>query len=83
MEKEHRGELFARDLGGERVMADRIEHLAARVEMDLAGRRLDQALAALFPDFSRSRLVELADYTQRSFLFRLAVRSAKLFAPIL
>jgi len=37
-------------------MSDRIEHLVARVEADLAGLRLDQALAALFPDFSRSRL---------------------------
>ncbi|HSQ83183.1 MAG TPA: phospholipase D-like domain-containing protein, partial [Desulfobacterales bacterium] len=34
-------------------------------------------------DFSRSRSVELTDYTQRSFFFKLAVRSARLFAPIL
>jgi hypothetical protein len=34
-------------------------------------------------DFSRSRLIELAVYTQQSFLFRLAVRSARSFAPIL
>jgi cardiolipin synthase len=34
-------------------------------------------------DFSRSRPVELTDYTQRSFFFKLAVRSAKLLAPIL
>jgi 23S rRNA pseudouridine1911/1915/1917 synthase len=37
-------------------MSDRIEHLEARVEAGLAGHRLDQALVALFPDFSRSRL---------------------------
>jgi len=37
----------------------------------------------LHEDFSRSRLVELADYTQRSFFFKLAVRSARLLAPIL
>jgi cardiolipin synthase len=34
-------------------------------------------------DFSRSRPVELTDYTQRSFFFKLAVRSARLLAPIL
>ena len=34
-------------------------------------------------DFSRSRSVELTDYTQRSFFFKLAVRSARLLAPIL
>jgi len=34
-------------------------------------------------DFSRSHLVELTDYTHRSFFFRLAVRSARLLAPIL
>jgi cardiolipin synthase len=34
-------------------------------------------------DFSHSRVVELADYTQRSFFFKLAVRFARLFAPIL
>ena len=34
-------------------------------------------------DFSRSRTVELTDYTQRSFFFKLAVRSARLLAPIL
>ena len=37
----------------------------------------------LSDDFSRSRLVALTDYTQRSFFFRLAVRSARLLAPIL
>ena len=31
-------------------------HLSARVDSSLAGQRLDQALAALFTDFSRSRL---------------------------
>jgi cardiolipin synthase len=34
-------------------------------------------------DFSRSRPVKLPEYTQRSFFFRLAVRSARLVAPIL
>ena len=34
-------------------------------------------------DFSQSRPVELTDYTRRSFFFKLAVRSAKLLAPIL
>ena len=34
-------------------------------------------------DFSRSQTVELTDYTQRSFFFKLAVRSARLLAPIL
>jgi cardiolipin synthase len=34
-------------------------------------------------DFSRSRSVELTDYTQRSFFFKLVVRSARLFGPIL
>ena len=32
------------------------EKLTARVDFEQAGMRLDQALAALFPDFSRSRL---------------------------
>ncbi len=34
-------------------------------------------------DFSHSKIVELSDYTQRSFFFKLAVRFARLFAPIL
>jgi len=34
-------------------------------------------------DFDHSRPVKLAEYTQRHFLFKLAVRSARLFAPIL
>lgn len=34
-------------------------------------------------DFHHSRLVKLEDYTERSFIFRLAVRSARLLAPIL
>jgi 23S rRNA pseudouridine1911/1915/1917 synthase len=33
-----------------------LQHLRARVDPALAGQRLDQALAALFEDFSRSRL---------------------------
>lgn len=37
-------------------MSERVEHLTARVGNDLAGKRLDQALAELFPDYSRSRL---------------------------
>lgn len=35
---------------------ERIERLTARIPMELAGKRLDQALAELFPDYSRSRL---------------------------
>ncbi|MEJ2658014.1 MAG: cardiolipin synthase [Desulfobacterales bacterium] len=34
-------------------------------------------------DFSQSRLVDLKDYTHRSFFFKLFVRSARLLAPIL
>lgn len=34
-------------------------------------------------DFNHSRPVKLEDYTERSFIFRLAVRSARLLAPIL
>jgi cardiolipin synthase len=34
-------------------------------------------------DFSRSRPVTMEDYAQRSFFFKLAVRSARLLAPIL
>lgn len=37
----------------------------------------------LHKDFSCSRPVELTDYTQRSFFFKLAVRSARLLEPIL
>jgi cardiolipin synthase len=37
----------------------------------------------LYRDFSCSRSVELTDYTQRSFFFKLVVRSAGLLAPIL
>jgi cardiolipin synthase len=37
----------------------------------------------LSDDFSRSRPVTMADYTQKSFFFKLAVRSARLLAPIL
>jgi cardiolipin synthase len=37
----------------------------------------------LYNDFSCSRSVELTDYTQRSFFFKLAVRSAGLLSPIL
>ncbi len=37
----------------------------------------------LTADFSRSRLVTIEDYTRKSFLFKLAVRSARLLAPIL
>jgi cardiolipin synthase len=34
-------------------------------------------------DFSRSRPVTMEEYSQRSFFFKLAVRSARLLAPIL
>ena len=37
----------------------------------------------LLKDFSLSRAVKLAEYTERSFFFKLAVRSARLLAPIL
>jgi len=37
-------------------LSERVEHLSARVGVELAGKRLDQALAQLFPDYSRSRL---------------------------
>jgi len=37
----------------------------------------------LSDDFSRSRPVTLEDYTQKSFFFKLKVRSARLLAPIL
>lgn len=37
-------------------MIERIEHYSARVGDELAGRRVDQALPLLFPDFSRTRL---------------------------
>jgi len=37
----------------------------------------------LADDFSRSRPVTMADYTRKSFFFKLAVRSARLLAPIL
>ena len=34
-------------------------------------------------DFNHSRIVKLEDYTERPFIFKLAVRSARLLAPIL
>ncbi|MES9901072.1 MAG: 23S rRNA pseudouridine(1911/1915/1917) synthase RluD [Sedimenticola sp.] len=37
-------------------MTEQELHLTAKVGMELAGKRLDQVLAILFPDFSRSRL---------------------------
>ncbi|MET0104773.1 MAG: 23S rRNA pseudouridine(1911/1915/1917) synthase RluD [Sedimenticola sp.] len=37
-------------------MTGRTENYSAVIGIELAGKRLDQALAALFPDFSRSRL---------------------------
>ncbi|MES9875263.1 MAG: 23S rRNA pseudouridine(1911/1915/1917) synthase RluD [Candidatus Sedimenticola sp. PURPLELP] len=37
-------------------MSKTTEHLSAQVGLELAGKRLDQALAVLFPDYSRSRL---------------------------
>lgn len=38
------------------TLSDRVEHYTARVGIEYAGKRLDQALAQLFPDYSRSRL---------------------------
>jgi cardiolipin synthase len=37
----------------------------------------------LTADFARSRPVTIEDYTNKSFFFKLAVRSARLLAPIL
>ena len=37
-------------------MSDRVERFKVTVGVEFAGKRLDQALAVLFPDFSRSRL---------------------------
>ncbi|MET0013334.1 MAG: 23S rRNA pseudouridine(1911/1915/1917) synthase RluD [Sedimenticola sp.] len=37
-------------------MSGRTENYSAVIGIELAGKRLDQALAALFPDFSRNRL---------------------------
>lgn len=39
-------------------MIDRTEQLIARIDLQYSGKRLDQALASLFPDFSRTRLQE-------------------------
>jgi cardiolipin synthase len=39
--------------------------------------------AMLADDFNHSRMVALEEYTERPFLFRLAVQSARLLAPIL
>jgi len=38
--------------------------------------------AMLEDDFNHSRMVALKEYTERPFLFRLAVQSARLLAPI-
>jgi len=37
---------------------DRTEQLIARIDLQYSGKRLDQVLASLFPDFSRTRLQE-------------------------
>ena len=39
-------------------MNDRTEQLIARIDLQYSGKRLDQVLASLFPDFSRTRLQE-------------------------
>ena len=39
-------------------MNDRTEQLIARIDLQSSGKRLDQVLASLFPDFSRTRLQE-------------------------
>ena len=44
---------------------------------------IERVQKMLEDDFSHSRPVELADYTERSFAFRLVVRLVRLFAPIL
>ena len=38
--------------------------------------------AMLSDDFDRSRAVDLAEYSERSFAFRLLSRSARLLAPL-
>jgi cardiolipin synthase len=65
-----------------------LDNRSFRLNFELTVLNFDQSFVKkvedmLHKDFSRSCLVELADYTQRSFLFKLAVRSARLFAPIL
>jgi len=44
---------------------------------------IKQVADMLSDDFSRSRPVAMQDYTRKSFFFKLAVRSARLLAPIL
>jgi len=44
---------------------------------------IKQVEAMLSDDFSRCRPVTMENYTQKSFFFKLAVRSARLLAPIL
>jgi cardiolipin synthase len=44
---------------------------------------IENVEAMLEKDFSLSRPVELSEYTQRSFFFKLAVRFARLLSPIL
>ena len=44
---------------------------------------IKQVADMLSDDFSHSRPVTMEDYTQKSFFFKLAVRSARLLAPIL
>jgi cardiolipin synthase len=44
---------------------------------------IKQVADMLSEDFSRCRAVTMEDYTQKSFFFKLAVRSARLLAPVL
>ena len=44
---------------------------------------IKQVADMLSDDFSHTRPVTMEDYTQKSFFFKLAVRSARLLAPIL
>jgi cardiolipin synthase len=44
---------------------------------------IDEVEAMLSNDFTRSQPATMDDYNRRSFLFKLAVRFARLLAPIL
>ena len=47
--------LFGHSKSEAAALFERVEHLTARIGVELAGKRLDQVLAQLFPDYSRSR----------------------------
>lgn len=65
-----------------------LDNRSFRLNFELTLLNYDTAFVAavadmLEEDFHHSRLVKLEDYTERSFIFRLAVRSARLLAPVL